>query len=106
MEVYKPGTRGNYREASSVARDEIGVRFLVTPGLEGVLKRHWEIVAMSRPLFSPIPFVPEGLPRTGLGEPRPPGTRARDFGSVVRNTCPVELSWFLQPKSLKGAGYF
>lgn len=36
-----------------MARDEIGVRFLVTPGLEGVLKRHWEIVALESPRFLP-----------------------------------------------------
>lgn len=52
-EVYKPRIRGSCREAPYEALDETGVGFLVTPGLEGILKRRWEIVALeSPPVFS------------------------------------------------------
>lgn len=46
LEVYQPGMRGSCGEASLKARDETGIRFLLIPDLEGILKRRWEIVAL------------------------------------------------------------
>lgn len=52
------GTRGSSGEASFKARGETGVRFLLTPDLEGILKRLWEVVARGSPLVSYHPSCP------------------------------------------------
>lgn len=56
------GTRGSGGAASFKARGETGVRFLLTPDLEGILKRLWKFVALGSPLVSYHPLCPWGVP--------------------------------------------
>lgn len=49
VEVYQFGVRGIGGKPSSGARNEIGVRSIMTPGLEGILKSRWENVAVESP---------------------------------------------------------
>jgi hypothetical protein len=74
-------------EAPAGAPDEIVVRFLVTPGLEGILKRPWETITSESPrVLLHVFSLGSQSPGAELRERPSQGDRRQRLG-FVRTTC-------------------